>query len=257
MQPVYSFHYYANLSCCLGLLVLSNTGCVSGSLASNTGPAPAGQTWSMASTQWVHVGEEVSFDFVLQDMFGKRVNSLGWADYAAAEFGTQRIEIEPDDAGRFQFTVRIDRYEPGDAFSMRVGAFRQRGARDYMNVQDRWLRAGSPSEIHDEQIAADTIQFKVYEALVSLQIPQSAVEWEPETGVLRLHRSDGTTKSVYIDRPGRPGFVISGPLPDGVYRITYRPTGDEVNRIGTTKAHFLIYDLNGSAHEVETVFDTP
>ena len=126
-----------------------------------------------------------------------------------------------------------------------------------MKVGGRWLRSSSPSDTIDDEIASDTIQFTVYQSVVSLEIPDPLVELEPDSGVLRLFRSSGDPKTVYINRPDRKGFVISGPKPDGIYHITYEPNGDEVNPIGTTKAQFRIYDLNGNAHEAQTILDTP
>ena len=88
-------------------------------------------------------------------------------------------------------------------------------------------------------------------------MPRPPDDLDADTGVLRLRRSDGTVTSRYIDRPGRPGFTLSGPEPDGVYRVRYEPSGDELNSIGETEVEFMIYDHGGHAHHASTVLETP
>ena len=74
---------------------------------------------------------------------------------------------------------------------------------------------------------------------------------------MRIFRDDGSNTSVYIDRPGRSGFRITGPGPDGYYDIEFGPSGNMVNNQGTTKVDFTIHDLAGQRHELSVMIDTP
>ena len=116
------------------LVIAPATGCISGSLASSTGPRPPGNHWSVARRQMAHVGEEVHFDFLLQDWQGRFLPPQGLADYCAVTVGYERIEVAPDIHGRFRFSHRFTRVQPGDRVELTTTAFRQRGGRDWMRI---------------------------------------------------------------------------------------------------------------------------
>jgi len=204
-----------------------------------------------------HVGESVELDFVLQDGFRRFVDPSGVADYAAVFVHKDRIETEPDLYGHFTFTYSLDQAPPGATVEVRAVAYRQRESRDYMRVGDEWLRADSPYDLPDKEVAQDTVQLVTYESLVEFAIARPPVDLDPDSGVLHIRRSDGSTSSVYIDRPHRRGFTISDPEADGLYHIRYRPDGVEVNSTGTTEVHLTIYDLAGQPHEDSINIDTP
>ncbi len=228
-----------------------------GSLASNTGPPPPGTIWSNASRQWVHLGEEVAFDFVLHDLRGRRVDAVGWADYGVATIQSDRIEVEPDSAGRFQFSYRFDHAEPGEQIDVHLTAYRQRGSRDFMNVQGRWLRSANPGDQPDQKVAADAIQMTLYLAPIELAIEQPPDEFDPNTGVLRFDPSSRKVNSIYVNRPDRPGFTLTRPNAEGFCIVHYQPKGNELNASGETKVHFLVYDVAGNPHDVTRTFKTP
>lgn len=74
-------------------------GCLSGSLATNTGPTgPHG--WCTAKEQQAHVGETVGYSFILKHPFHKRpIAPYGYADYCVATIGRERVECEVDPGG--------------------------------------------------------------------------------------------------------------------------------------------------------------
>ena len=74
-------------------------GCVSASLATNTGPKRPEERWSTAGRQRVHVGEEVQFDFLLLDGLGRFRVPAGVAHYVAVLNGEDRVEVAPDELG--------------------------------------------------------------------------------------------------------------------------------------------------------------
>lgn len=232
-------------------------GCTVGSLASNTGPRPPGHSWSDARQQMVHVGETVQFDFVLVDHARRFVHPLGLADYCVITIGTSRMEADPDLAGHFQLAHTFDDAAPGQAIEVRTGAYRQRGGRDFMKVNGRWVQIDNPFDQPDQKVAGDAIMLTVYETSVELILARPSVGLDLESGVLRVRRTDGSMTSVYIDRPHRPGFMISGPEPDGSYRIRYQPKGRELNPVGTTEVEFVIYDVAGRPYRVSSTIDTP
>jgi hypothetical protein len=67
----------------------------------------------------------------------------------------------------------------------------------------------------------------------------------------------GSTTAVYIDRPHRPGFTITGPALDGTYAVRYVPKAAELNAVGTTLVEFVVHDLAGNQHHVSTTLSTP
>jgi hypothetical protein len=240
-----------------GLFIFALPGCLSASLASDTGSRLPGHHWSDEDRQQAHAGEEVSFDFVLQNADRQLVPPTGVADYCVAMIGSQRLESEPDEFGHFTFRHRLDGVQPGREFDVRVAAYQQRGSRDFMKVGGQWLEAESPYSVADRKVAEDSIRLSIYQSLVDLRIVRPPDDLDPETGVLRIRRTDGSSTAVYINRPNRPGFIIEGPGPDGYYRVTYPPSGDELNKTGTTDVEFTIYDLAGQRHTVTKTLDTP
>ena len=233
------------------------TGCVSGSLASSTGPRPPGWQWSTARRQAVHVGEKVEFDFVLQNWRRQRVQPLGLADYCVARIGDERIEAEPNAEGQFRFAHTFTNVQPGDKVKVKATAYLQRGGRDYMKIRGQWIHADSPYEEPDRRFVGDSILLEVYEAPIELTLVCPPDELSPETGLLRIRRGDKATTVVLPERGDQPGFVMTGPEPDGYYRIVYVPRGDELNPTGTTEVEFVIEDVTGHRHETRTTLNTP
>ena len=238
------------------LLAFSN-GCVTGSLASATGPRAPGQQWSMARLQMVHVGEEVPFDFVLQDWRHRLVNPMGFADYCVAVIDGERIETDYDPYGHFRFSHRFSDVEPGQEVKVEATAYQQRGGRDHMKIRGQWMRSDSPYEETDRRVAGDTITLKVYKSSIDLTVARPPDDLDPDSAVLRIRRQDGSTTSVFIDRPERPGFTMTDLQADGYHHIRYSPQGDELNPIGTTDIEFVIYDVAGQKYEVPAVIETP
>lgn len=205
----------------------------------------------------VLVGETVEFDFILLDSFGRFVNAFGHADYAMAVVGGEKAECEPGLKGRFTFRHQFDSVHAGQSVNVFATAFRQRGRRDYVKIRGEWVRGESLYDAPDQAVASDSIHFTAYEAPIQLTIVRPPDNLEPETGVLTIRRSNGTSRSVYIDRPHRPGFTITGPEPDGYYRIQYLPMGEELNSGGTTEVEFVIYDTANQPHYASTTLETP
>jgi len=240
-----------------GLFIFALPGCLSASLASDTGPRLPGRQWSDEARQQAHIGEDVAFDFVLQGAKGQFVPPTDVADYCVAMIGSLRLESEPDQFGHFTFRHRFDGVQPGRTIDIRAAAYQQRGSRDFMKVGGQWLEADSPYSVADRKVAEDSIRITFYQSQVDLRIVRPPDDLDPETGVLRIRRADGSSTAVYVDRPGRRGFKIDGPGPDGYYHVTYAPSGQELNKTGTTDVDFTIYDLVGQRHTVSQTLDTP
>ncbi len=243
--------------------VVTSGGCVSASLGTNTGPHPPQQRWSIVAKQMAHVGEMVQFDFVLTDFWGRFVAPTGLADYCVAMIGSERTEAEPDERGHFRFSYALDRARPGEKVPVTATAYQQRGSRDHMKIRGQWLTADSPYAEPDRKIAGDSIELTIYQTKVEMKIVRPADDLDPESGVLRLQRLDGTAAPVYtgtpvyIDKPGRPGFRLDGPEPNGYYRVEYQPAGEQLNPTGTTEVEFSVYDLGGQRHVVSQTLSTP
>ncbi|MBI4717205.1 MAG: hypothetical protein HY763_05330 [Planctomycetes bacterium] len=237
-------------------IVLGTGGCVTGSLASSTGPRPPGHRWSVAPRQPVHVGETVQFDFVLQDAFRRLVDATGRADYCAAIIAGERVESMPDATGHFHFEHTFADLQPGQRVEVRVFAYRQLANKDFMRIGGVWMRSESPYEESDRKVASDALTLVAYQAEIELPVVRPADDLDVETGVLRLHRTEGTS-AVFVDKPGRPGFTMSGPDAGGFYHVRYRPQAGQLNPFGTTDVEFAIYDTAGRRHEKVVTVPTP
>ncbi len=239
------------------LAAVGVAGCVHGSVATDTGPRPPGHKWSTAGRQQVHAGETVRFDFVLHDAFRQLLSPVGLADYCVTVIDGERIETTPDLNGHFGFSHRFTGLEPGDTVTVKTEAYQLRGGRDHMKIGGQWFASESPYEQRDRKIAQDAVRLSVYQMPIELTLVRPPDDLDPDTGVMYLRRDDGTTNLVYVDRPGRPGFSISGPEPDGVYRFRYVPSGNELSPAGVTEVELTIYDRSGQARYVSTTLDTP
>lgn len=239
------------------IISLCLTGCVGASLASSTGPRAAGRSWSMKSTQEVHVRESVLFNFVLVDWQGAFVQPVGVADYALADVGPNRLAVEFDDRGHFGFVYPFDSYAAGDVVKVTVTAFAVRGDRDWMKIGGEWLQNESPYDSADRRVAGDSITFHVYEAPIELSVPQASNSLDMQTGVLKIRRTDGAERSVYEQRATRLGFTVFTVPEDGTQQIRYVPDGDDLNPNGTTEVEFTVYDRAGRLYRVADTLTTP
>jgi len=235
----------------------STCGCIHGSLATSTGPNGSG-AWSEDRVQQAHAGEKVRYSFILVDPLLKRpVDPYGYADYLVAEVGDHRIQCEPDIGGRFRFEHTLDGVEAGERIKVTATTYRQYGQRDFMKVGGRWLKGDSPFDEPDRPFKSDSLTLEVYETRLEIPLVPDDAELDFESGKLELIRSDGSTVPVYIDRPGRPGFVVAGPDHLGRYLVTYRPAGSQINTAGETVARFTVFDVAGNAHSAEVTLPTP
>ena len=241
----------------LGAMSFCHFGCMYGSLACDTGSSEQG-TWSVAPLQHAHVGENIALSFILRQKFQRnRIDALGIADYAVANILEERIEVGPDFNSAFLFTHRLAGVKPGQIVAVEVAAHQTRGGRDYMKIRGTWRRSISAAEEPDELVARDSIKLRIYQSRIDYRFakPQVGLDWS--TARLVITRSDQKVSTVFMDRPARPGFTMSGPDQNGYYRIQYFPLADQVNKTGTTRAALKVLDINGleQSHEIE--FDTP
>jgi hypothetical protein len=174
-----------------------------------------------------------------------------------ASIGDQRVLCEADLQGHFRFEQRLPRARPGDEIEVVATAYRQHGTRDFIQVGDSWLHGESPIDAADDKVCSDSITLRVYQARVEMHLAAGAAPMDFESGKLELTKHDGSVTSVFIDRPGRRGFVASGPDQAGGYTVVYLPDGDELNPSGRTPARFTVYDLAGHRHSVEMMVPTP
>ena len=205
----------------------------------------------------VHAGETVQFDFVLVDWRGGFVHPLGSADYAVALAGSERIEAEFDEQGHVTFSYPFDSMNAGDVVRMRVAAYRLRGSRDWMKISGEWLRNDSPYDSPDRRVARDSITLEVYEAPIELAVARPPDGFDLQTAVLKISRKDGAIRSVYIDRPTRPGFTAIETPDNDHLRIRYLPSGADLNPTGTTEVEFTVYDMAGRLYRVAETLTTP
>ncbi len=232
-------------------------GCIQASLATSTGPNGAGE-WSIENQQQVHIGEVVDYSFILlYRTLGRPVDPYEYADYVVVTIGEERLQCEPDSAGRFRFSYRLAGIEPGEKVKVTATAYRQHGQRDFMKIGDTWLRGDSPYDEPDRARESDTVTLKVYEAVVEIMLPEGQAPFDFESGKLEFIKHDGTIVPIYIDRPTRRGFTTVGPDRQGQHTIVYVPDGDQLNPSGVTEARFTVYDRAGHQHTAGVTIPTP
>lgn len=241
----------------LSLVIMSITGCVAGSLATNTGPMFKGCLWSEAKKQKVHVGETVHFEFVLHDGFGSLVEPRGIADYCVAQIESDRIDVEPDEKGRFRFSLSFERFVEGEKITVTVCAKKQVSQRDFLKVGGRWLKNENDKDRQDRVASKNKVELLVYQSKVSFAIDNAIEPMDAAGGVLRLRKSDGTIACIYADRPEKRGFKISEGDRLRSYTVTYEPRGSEVNPTGQTAAELSISDIHGRPRLLTATFPTP
>jgi len=138
--------------------------------------------------------------------------------------------------------------------SMRISSG---GGKDYVEIGGQWLATQTFSQEPDARVAGDSLRLTAYQSVVSFRLTRPADDFDPETGVLKLRKPDGTTTSVYVNRASRRGFLLEGPEPSGYYRVLYEPRGREVAATGKTDVTFTIYDVAGQRHVEQLEIDTP
>lgn len=244
-------------------LVLPSAGCVSASLATNTGSTIDGRAWSMDAVQKAHVGEEVAFDFVLTDATGAFVNPTGVADYVVATIGADRHEVEPDLGGHFVFTHRFKGVRPGERVRVTADAYRERGRRDFVLAMGRnpevgrWIASERAGDEPDQRIVSDSVDLEFYQAVVDMPVDGTGDDLDLETGVMRLRKLDGRVVAVYAGRPGRPGFELNERAASGGFRVTFQPEASMLNSSGFTDVEFSIRDRVGRRLSASTQLPTP
>jgi len=199
----------------------------------------------------------VDFDFVLQDAWRRFVPPGGIVDYCVISIGDTRSESVAGPRGHFNFSHSFADVPAGTVVDVRVDAFRQRGAKDYVQIAGQWLATQTFSQEPDVRVAGDSLRLKAYQSSIDFRLPRPADDFDPDSGVLRLRKTDGTTTSVYINRPTRHGFLLVGPEPSGYYRVRYEPRGQEVSPTGKTDVTFTIHDVGGQRHTKRIALDTP
>lgn len=229
-------------------------GCVQGSLATSTGPA----LWSAQKTQQAHVGETVLFDFILISRLQNRpLDPYGFADYCMAQIGDDRVQCEPDLNGHFSFEHQLTDVQAGQQIEVTVTAYRQFGSRDFIQVGKKWLHGDSSIDEPDRKVCKSQVTLVVYQVRLEAQLTVGDSPLDPESGKLRLFGPNEQIVSIFIDRPNRPGFALSGPDQAGQYTLVYEPAGNQIAPSGQTKAHFMVYDLAGQQHDFDFLLDTP
>ncbi len=240
----------------LAASLLGGAGCLSGSLASDTGSRQEGRKWSLDSVQQAHVGETVKFDFLILDSFGRAVRPEDVSDYAVLTVGDERHQTEADLHGHYSFSHSFQSVRPGDRVAVRATAYRQRDQRDYMKIGGEWLRYPGATDREDAAVGSDSVRIEIYQAVVDLSLEAPGAEFSAGAGVLEMIRRDGNRRIVYAATDGRRGFSLTREGGDR-WRIRYEPTAEELNESGQTLARFAISDAAGRRHEVEGQIDTP
>ncbi len=240
-----------------GCVLLSATGCLSGSLATSSGGTDGG-TWSIAKRQSIHVGETVEFSFVLKKpLSNDSIDAGGIADYCAFSIGGNRVEAELDETGGFKAEYTFSGVEDGAQIAVAASAFSTQDDRDFMQISGKWLQTESPYNKPDRRVASASVTLTVYQSIVRFKLPKPEDAYDLGTGKLTFRCAEDRLVSVFEHRPPRVGFEISDENADGSRWVAYLPTGDQLNPTGTTEVEFSIYDVAGNRMTFTDTIETP
>ncbi len=237
-----------------GIFPLS--GCMSGSLASDSGPSGR---WSTQNEQLVHVGEHVEFSFGISQSLtrGRHHDPTGIVDYCVAVAGDEYIEASLDNTGHYRFGFDVVGMRPGGGIVVRASAVRQKGLRDMRLIGSEWVQADDPFDGVDRSVARDSIQLTVYRSIVELPVPNDGTDLQFAEGRLEIVKSDGAIATITPGDNARQGFTVGEPNRSGERLIIYYPKAVELNKHGTTDVRFTVPDAAGRAHVFDGILPTP
>jgi hypothetical protein len=148
-------------------------GCISGSLATSTGPRVSGD-WSVANEQFALAGEQVSFDYILTQPFKKHpLDPIGIADYCVLEVDRHREVAEPEYDGHFRFTQTLGNLAPGTKVNAKATAYKTFGRRDVQLLPDGGAISRQAGDERDRRVASDSVRLRIYQARIELDFPQT------------------------------------------------------------------------------------
>lgn len=241
----------------LGLLLTVAPGCFVGSLATNTGNTRGGM-WSIDKKQYVHVGENVTFSFVLKKpLESGAMNATGIADYCIFEFGDDADAVDVDLEGAF-----VCEHEFVDAtvevpIDVTAKAYRLVGTRDRLKVAGQWLRNESLDDEPDVFVASDSVRLIPYQVEIIVDVPDAWRDYDFETAVLALHRSDDEQPNEIRSKRGlRRGFTVDRSDSE-TWRIRFEPRVTEVLANGEMRAELSILDESGDVQSISGIVPTP
>jgi hypothetical protein len=200
------------------------SGCLAGSLATNTGAQPGG-TWSTAQRQPAHVGERVKLSFVLkQALANESMHAAGLADYCVFNLGGEKLDAEIDESGAFTTEYRFDNVTAGERVPISAIAYRQVGPRDRMLIAGEWISNASPNNPSDDPIASAALSLDFYQTQVEIAVPVALDAIDPATAELRFKLREGEDVVVYVAHPPRPGFTLEA-RDEAHCVVRYQPNG--------------------------------
>lgn len=232
-------------------------GCLSASLATDTGPSMLG-AWSTAAVQTAHAGEVVGCSVLLRDALkGQTIHAGDHADYIVVTAGGTRIEADVRLDGRFEFDWQIDPDLPdGHVIDLKVQVCELLDLRDQMYISGRWMHSSSPTNRLDAVVATCHVRLQVYRSIIEYR-PDSVADLQWHTARAVLTRADGKLNTIYVKRPGRPGLDILQADASGRGGIRYAPRADQINKRGQTSVALHVLDRGGREHVFRFEVETP
>ncbi|MFO8013207.1 MAG: hypothetical protein R6X20_07870 [Phycisphaerae bacterium] len=213
--------------------------------------ALAGGRFSTKDEQWVYDGEPATFELE--------------CDPGAVHFvvfgvdGDETVVNIDEVEGRYRWRRAFHCGARPRTLEVYAIPFLIRGRCDwvYDKVKDTWTYYPGRTEKPDVQTAPEqTIRVTVYRTTVHFRFEGRG--GPPPECVLTLTRADGEETEIaggLAPGPDNP-FDVAGPE-DGVYRLAYTPTHEQVSRAGTTHAVLCIRHADGSIERMEQDVETP
>ena len=201
-------------------------------------PPGSGSFRGGKQVQYVHVGQPITFSFVLR----------GVADYAEVSFAgaAPTVTIKPVNEGAFRFEQIFERpTDPKEPVTVEAAAYLIRGAQDRMYIGGKAITRERGDDVPDRRCAKARMTLGVYQSRVEVRIPADEAPAMWIATRLLLQHPDGPTVTIYPAQGSIDGFAVGGPGEDDCYRVTYHPRYDELSSTGATEAVVYGRDSEG------------
>jgi len=229
-----------------------------------TGCAEMNAEFFIAKRPMVNSGGDEHYTVHLGDKPSLCFRTKFWAcDYAILHDETANLydDCGPSLEGEFVWPyVFTTPTGPDGPRRLTVTGYRQDEMRDTMVVRGRLEEAEPTGDPADTLVARATLLVTVeqYRVDIAVSLDSGKPDW-PLSRLVLTGDSGRRTRIRYCAgaRAGPGCFRTEGPDEAGVYRVTYTPKIEEINRTGTTKVELVVANAKGRTKTFTQLLGTP
>jgi hypothetical protein len=211
-----------------------------------------GDGFTNKSPQWAYDREPVTLDFA---------PDLAVSDYAVFTWPGGKLDVlnRSDLINTYFRGVGVFKAGPEPRKNVvQARAYTVRGRPDWYYDKDtrQWVNHVTKTDRADIEVGKAEMEIICYR--IDLDIPFTPAGGKAEDVRLEIIRSDGTCASRSVrSAPDEAGLALSGPGPGGAWHARYRPTWEEVNRVGSTQVRLVVTSADGSQDTIKRTLETP